>query len=331
MFYNIYLDKFVQLIREIILKKYNIVLCSLLVFGLLFTGCGRRSSSSDDIVVTVVATDNKIPTARALTLVTDEDKNFNITLVGEDEDGDTLTYIVVENPSHGTLSGTAPNLLYTPNENYSGTDSFTYKVNDGSVDSVIATINITINAIQTATKKTGQTKSYDASGNEVTDGSLKDDGYYQKGLTPQYTRASDIVTDELTELMWQDNAAVASVTKTWLTNANYNTCSNYKNSPVCYNTSGDTAATYCSDLTLGGYTDWRLPTSTELEGIIDYGKYTLAIDTAYFKNVSSNYYWSSTSYEEEKYRAWIVDFNRGDVGRNVKRANGYVRCVRDGQ
>ncbi len=313
------------------MKKYNIVLSSLLVLGLLFTGCGRRSSSSDDIVVTVVATENKIPTARALTLVTDKDKNFNITLVGEDEDGDTLTYIVVENPSHGTLSGTAPNLLYTPDGNYSGTDSFTYKVNDGSVDSVIATIDITINAIQTATKKTGQTNSYDASGNEVTDGSLKDDGYYQKGVTPQYTRASDIVTDELTELMWQDNAAVASVTKTWLTSANYNTCSNDKNSPACYDTSGDTATTYCSDLTLGGYTDWRLPTSTELESIVDYSKFYPAIDIVYFKNVSSNYYWSSTSYEDEKHRAWIVDFYHGEVGRNDKGYDRYVRCVRDGQ
>lgn len=123
-------------------------------------------------------------------------------------------------------------------------------------------------------KKTGQTKSYDASGNEVTDNSLKDDGFYQKGITPSYTRddANEIVTDHVTELMWQDDADAASVIKPWLTPANYSTCSTDTASSACEDTSGDTAATYCTTLTLGGYSDWRLPTLTELENIVDYGK-----------------------------------------------------------
>ena len=170
-------------------------------------------------------------------------------------------------------------------------------------------------------KKTGQIRSY-------TD---YDDGYYQKGATPSYTRASDIVTDELTGLMWQDDAAAASVTKQWLTDENYNTCSNDTSSPACYDTSGDTAATYCSELTLGGYTDWRLPTSTELEGIVDYGRYYPSIDTTYFNNVSSNRYWSSTTLEGNKLYAWIVRFNYGPVVNNNKDVNYYVRCVRDGE
>ena len=203
------------------------------------------------------------------------------------------------------------------------------------MDSAVATVNITINATQTTTtgiiKKTGQTKSYDVNGTEVTDNSLKDDGYYQKGVTPQYTRASDIVTDELTGLMWQDDAAVSSVTKQWLTDENYNTCSNDTSSPACNDTSGDTAATYCSELTLGGYTDWRLPTSTELEGIVDYGRVNPAIDTTYFNNVSSNYYWSSTTYEGYKGSAWIVRFYGGYVDDYYKDLSIYVRCVRDGQ
>ncbi len=203
------------------------------------------------------------------------------------------------------------------------------------MDSAVATINITISATQTSAtstiKKTGQTKSYDANGAEVTDGTLKDDGYYQKGVTPQYTRASDIVTDELTGLMWQDDAAVSSVTKQWLTDANYDTCYNDTSSPACYDTSGDTAATYCSELSLGGYTDWRLPTLTELEGIVDYGRANPAIDTTYFNNVSSSLYWSSTTYEYGKYNAWIVRFDGGYVYNNYKGAGGYVRCVRDGE
>ena len=48
------------------------------------------------------------------------------------------------------LSGTAPNLTYTPNANATGSDSFTFKVNDGTVDSVVATVSITISAVNDA-------------------------------------------------------------------------------------------------------------------------------------------------------------------------------------
>lgn len=57
----------------------------------------------------------------------------------------TLTYTVVSAPSHGTLSGTAPNLTYTPTSGYSGADSFTFKANNGT-DSNVATVSITVSA-----------------------------------------------------------------------------------------------------------------------------------------------------------------------------------------
>ena len=62
-------------------------------------------------------------------------------------DNDTLTFSVVANPAHGSLSGTVPNLTYTPAADYNGSDSFTFKANDGTVDSNIATISITVNAV----------------------------------------------------------------------------------------------------------------------------------------------------------------------------------------
>ncbi len=181
-------------------------------------------------------------------------------------------------------------------------------------------------------KKTGQTKSYNTDGIEVTDGSVKDDGYYKSGETPRYTRASDMVSDELTGLMWQDDAAAASTSRPWLTSDNYITCANDTSSATCNDTGGDTAASYCSNLVLGGYTDWRLPTSTELEGIMDYGKVVRAIDTTYFNNVSQWYYWSSTICEyNNKLYAWIVDFHGGGVYDNSKGNHNSVRCVRAGQ
>jgi hypothetical protein len=46
----------------------------------------------------------------------------------------------VTNPTHGTLSGTAPNLIYAPNAGYVGADSFTFKANDRIDDSAPATV-----------------------------------------------------------------------------------------------------------------------------------------------------------------------------------------------
>ena len=74
----------------------------------------------------------------------------DITLTGNDVDGDTLTYDIVDGPAHGQLSGTGANRTYTPDPNYYGPDSFTYKVNDGSLDSNEATVNITVNAVNDA-------------------------------------------------------------------------------------------------------------------------------------------------------------------------------------
>src|SRR5207248_7177809 len=70
-----------------------------------------------------------------------------ITLLASDVDGDLLTFSIVTNPAHGTLSGNGASRTYTPAKDYNGTDSFTFKANDGTVDSNIATVRITINAV----------------------------------------------------------------------------------------------------------------------------------------------------------------------------------------
>ncbi|MDD2752225.1 MAG: Ig-like domain-containing protein [Candidatus Omnitrophica bacterium] len=90
---------------------------------------------------------NNAPVASNQSVTTDEDVPAGITLNATDVDGDNLTYALVTNPSHGALSGTAPNLNYVPNANYNGADSFTFKANDGLADSNIATVSITVTAI----------------------------------------------------------------------------------------------------------------------------------------------------------------------------------------
>ena len=74
---------------------------------------------------------NGAPVAAAQSVTTDEDTAVAITLAATDADGDPLTYTIVTAPAHGTLSGTAPSLTYTPAANYNGPDSFTFKANDG--------------------------------------------------------------------------------------------------------------------------------------------------------------------------------------------------------
>jgi len=67
-----------------------------------------------------------------------------IELNATDADGDALAYTIVEEPLHGTLGGTAPNLTYTPEAGYIGEDSFTFLANDGRDDSNIATVSINV-------------------------------------------------------------------------------------------------------------------------------------------------------------------------------------------
>ena len=106
---------------------------------------GELDSEPATVTITVNAV-NDAPIADDIAVTTDEDVAVAITMTGSDADGDDLTFAVVDAPTNGTYDGTT----YTPNADYNGNDSFTYKANDGTVDSAPATVTITVNPMNDA-------------------------------------------------------------------------------------------------------------------------------------------------------------------------------------
>ena len=83
-----------------------------------------------------------------------------------DPEGSALTAILVSSPSNGTLTLNADGTFnYTPNSGFTGIDSFTYKANDGSLDSNVATVTITV----TAAPVLNQAPALNAIGNQSID------------------------------------------------------------------------------------------------------------------------------------------------------------------
>ena len=114
---------------------------TVLTFSLIVND-GTDSSPADNVIITV--SNNDAPVADIQSVSTDEDTALSIILTATDADGDSLTYTTVSSPSNGSLSGTAPNLTYTPDPDFNGDDFFTFKANDGIADSDPATISIAV-------------------------------------------------------------------------------------------------------------------------------------------------------------------------------------------
>jgi len=112
------------------------------------------TADSNTATVTVsIAIVNEPPTATGSAVSTDKNQSVSGQLIASDPDGDPLTYSIVANGSKGSAVITNPAtgaFTYTPNNDQTGSDTFTFKVNDGTVDSNIATVTVTITVINTA-------------------------------------------------------------------------------------------------------------------------------------------------------------------------------------
>jgi len=95
---------------------------------------------------TTIGGANQAPIANGQSVTTAQGTPLPITLTGSDPENSPLTYAVVTGPASGTLTGTAPNLTYTANAGFTGPDSFTFRANDGSLNSNTATVAINVTA-----------------------------------------------------------------------------------------------------------------------------------------------------------------------------------------
>ena len=114
-----------------------------------------------------------------------------------------------------------------------------------------------------------------------------------------------VVKDSTTELYWQKGYATD---KTW-----------------------QGAIEYCENLTLGEYSDWRLPNYNELASIIDFTRKDPAVNTTYLSMPTSEteYFWTSTTRQDSSDKALAFDFKSGAPKSSIVKSElNYVRCVR---
>ncbi len=166
--------------------------------------------------------------------------------------------------------------------------------------------NVTVGDEFTKILKTGQIGTYESN----------DDGDLQKGLPRDFTKNGDIVIDNSTGLIWQDQNS-----------------HDFKFRKVSWYIAQED----CANLTLAGYNNWRLPTLKELMSITDKSKYKItdsdepSIDSAFKVIADDNIqYWTSVTNQEDRSKAWFIDFKYGSYGNIVKDDTKRVRCVTNG-
>ncbi len=151
---------------------------------------------------------------------------------------------------------------------------------------------------------TGQTTCYDATGNVITCAGTGQDGAHIINSMSYTYNGDGTVTDNVTGLMWQQ--------------------SYYE-----YVMSEDGAARYCTSLSLGGHSDWRLPTVLDLLTIVDYSGVSPATNATFFPYTETTEpYWAINVYESDESFSWAVGFDAGEASNHDSMVELYARCVR---
>ena len=254
------------------------------------------------------------PTAQTITA--GQTANFSVTATGTG----ILSYQWKKNGTDITGgSGATSNSYTTPAMGYAG---------NGAVYSVVVTDSVGATTSSSATltvSKSSTAKSYGYVANAS-------DGLYDK---------TECVQDNNTGLVWEGKTASpatsrlgtsaytnyddANSAQKWVSGATY---VNPTQAQIDASTNSIGYKNAVNASALCGYTDWRLPTNEELEGILA-SSGSPRIDTAWFPNTQATYYWTSSSNVGDANYAWGVGFSIGYVnGYGNRDSNGHVRLVR---
>jgi hypothetical protein len=105
---------------------------------------GHGGTATGTVNVTVDPVDDA-PTAGDGAVILNEDTQIEITLFASDVDTTTLDFVLVSGPANATLSAIVNGkVIYTPDPNYSGSDCFTFMASDGTANSNVGAVSITV-------------------------------------------------------------------------------------------------------------------------------------------------------------------------------------------
>ena len=161
----------------------------------------------------------------------------------------------------------------------------------------------------------GQDAQYNSSERQHSYTKLKSDG--TPGTNPDGSWS--MVKDNVTNLIWEVKTNDGSIHDrddkyTW------------SNAQSVFIADLNSGSGYC------GHSDWRMPTIKELSLLVDSDwSGELCMNTEYFPQTQSDYYWSSTTYVRETLAAWFIYCDDGGIGPYAKSDRNYVRAVRSGQ
>ena len=105
---------------------------------------GSKTNSGRVWVKKMINVNNHAPVTNVLFDATPKNTPAIIHLSADDSDGDVLTYSMVSQPQNGSMNVSGTTFIYTPTQEFTGIDFFTFKATDGALESNVATVTINV-------------------------------------------------------------------------------------------------------------------------------------------------------------------------------------------
>ena len=237
--------------------------------------------------------------------------------------------------ANGSLAITIPDGLYSGSKTCTASDTNLLAANIASGTTIFGVAG-TMESGRSLLPDTGQTASYTDTYGEDHDYTSANSAVCDRaasGTDASFTDNGDgTIIDNCTNLMWKKCSEGLSgatcgtgsaSTMTW-----ENALAQCETVALC---NDDTFAVDgdCSENEGVKYNDWRLPNINELLSIVNYSTASPSINTTYFPNTMSGYYYSSTNRFSNSLYAWGFTFSSSYTNYIGKSVSSYVRCVRD--